>query len=83
MGNRMNPRYIQDMVKRYAKKAWIDKDISPHSLRHSFDTDLLRETKNIRLVQKALGHSDISTTMVYTHIVDEELEGALKNLRSS
>ncbi|MFW5686804.1 MAG: tyrosine-type recombinase/integrase [Halanaerobium sp.] len=83
MGNKMNLRYIQDMVKRYAKKAGIDKDISPHTLRHSFATDLLRETKNIRLVQKALGHSDISTTMVYTHIVDEELEGALKNLRSS
>ena len=71
------------MVKRYAKKAGINKDISPHTLRHTFATDLLRETKNIRLVQKALGHSDISTTMVYTHIVDEELEGALKNLRSS
>ena len=83
MGNKMNPRYIQDMVKRYAKKAGINKDISPHTLRHTFATDLLRETKNIRLVQKALGHSDISTTMVYTHIVDEELEGALKNLRSS
>ncbi len=79
----MNPRYIQDMVKRYAKKAGINKDISPHTLRHTFATDLLRGTKNIRLVQKALGHSDISTTMVYTHIVDEELEGALKNLRSS
>ena len=83
MGNKMNPRYIQDMVKRYSQKSGINKDISPHTLRHTFATDLLRETKNIRLVQKALGHSDISTTMVYTHIVDEELEGALKNLRSS
>ena len=68
---------------RYAKKAGINKDISLHTLRHTFATDLLKETKNIRLVQKALNHSDISTTMVYTHIVDEELEGALKNLKSS
>lgn len=74
-------RYLRKMVKRYSKKANIDKNVSPHTLRHTFATDLYRETKNIRLVQKALGHSDISTTMIYTHIVDEELEGALKGLR--
>lgn len=69
------------MVVNYAEKAGITKKISPHTLRHSFGTDLLRDTKNIRLVQKALGHSDLSTTMIYTHIVDDELEDALKNFR--
>jgi integrase/recombinase XerD len=54
----------------------------PHTLRHTFATDLYRETKNIRLVQKALGHADLSTTMIYTHIVDEELEDALRTFRS-
>ena len=71
---------IRRMVKNYADKAgisWAD-DVSPHTLRHTFATNLLRETGNIRLVQKALGHADISTTQIYTWIVDEELEGAMK-----
>ena len=70
------------MVKRKAKKAGIDKDIHPHTLRHSFATDLYRESKNLRLVQKALGHSSISATEVYTHIIDEELEKEMKFFRS-
>lgn len=69
------------MVKRYAKRAGIEKDIHPHTLRHTFATDLLRQAKNIRLVQKALGHSSLSTTQIYTHIVDEELGDALKSFR--
>lgn len=77
----INSRYLRAMVKRLANKAGIDKDVHPHTLRHTFATDLYRETKNLRLVQKALGHSDISTTQIYTHIVDEELESALKCFR--
>ncbi len=82
-GGKLDPRYIQRMVKRYAVKAGIEKDISPHTLRHSFATDLYRETTNIRLTQKALGHSNLATTQIYTHIVDEELEGALKSFRTA
>ncbi|SDM41339.1 tyrosine-type recombinase/integrase [Halarsenatibacter silvermanii] len=82
VGNKINRRYVQDMVKRYAEKAGIDKNISPHTLRHTFATDLYRETGKIRLVQKALGHADLSTTMIYTHIVDDEMEEALKNFRN-
>ncbi len=59
-----------ETLKTYAEKAEIEKDISPHTLRHTFATDLYRETGKIRLVQKALGHADLSTTMIYTHIVD-------------
>jgi len=81
LGGPLNPRYIQRMVKRYAVKAGIEKDITPHTLRHSFATDLYRETTNIRLTQKALGHANLATTQIYTHIVDEELEGALKSFR--
>jgi len=78
-GGKLDPRYIQRMVKRYAVKADIEKDISPHTLRHTFATDLYRETTNIRLTQMALGHSNLATTQIYTHIVDEELEGALRS----
>lgn len=77
----LDDRGIRRMLDKYAEKAGITKKISPHTLRHTYATDLLRATKNIRLVQKALGHVDLSTTMIYTHIVDEEYEDALKNFR--
>ncbi len=71
---------IRNMLYKYSQKAGI-KRISPHTLRHTFATELYRNTKNIRLVQKALGHSELSTTMIYTHIVDDELENAMKKMR--
>jgi site-specific recombinase XerD len=77
-----SPRSVRRTVKTYAHKAAIVNadEISPHTLRHTFATRLLRRTGNIRMVQKALGHSDLSTTMLYTHIVDDELEDAMKNM---
>ena len=56
-------------------------DRHPDNLRHSFATDFLRETHNIRLVQKALSHSNLATPQIYTHIVDEKLEEALESFR--
>lgn len=83
-GGQVQTRYLRSMVKSYAKKAEIAEwgRVSPHTLRHTFATDLFRETKNIRLVQKALGHADLATTMIYTHIVDDEMEAAMKSLRA-
>lgn len=78
---KLDDRNVRRMVAEYSEKAGITKNVSPHTFRHTFASDLLRATKNIRLVQKALGHEDLSTTMIYTHIVDEEFEDALKNLR--
>jgi len=80
-GKPISPRYVQQMVKRYAIRAGISKNIHSHTLRHSFATDLYRETSKIRLVQKVLGHSDLSTTMIYTHIHDPE--EAMKPLRQT
>lgn len=80
-GGQLDDRYLRAMVKRYGLKAGIVKDVHPHMLRHTFATDLYSQTKNIRMVQKALGHSDLSTTMIYTHIIDDEMEDALKNFR--
>jgi len=79
-GQPLGHRYVQRMVKRYASKAGIDKNSSPHI---PFATDLYRETSKIRLVQKVLGHSDLSTTMIYTHIFDEEVESALESFRQA
>jgi site-specific recombinase XerD len=81
-GTMVATAHLRRSVKRYARDAEIDEvgRVSPHTLRHTFATRLYRETGNIRMVQKALGHSDLSTTMIYTHIVDEELEGAMKGL---
>ena len=70
------------MVKRLAQQAGISKDVHPHMLRHTFATDLLRQTKNLRLTQKALGHPRLPRLMIYTHIVDDEMEEALKTFRA-
>lgn len=82
-GKPVSNRYVQAMLKRYAAKAGIARSVHPHLLRHTFATDLLRDAKNIRIVQRALGHARIATTELYTHIVDEELEGALKSFRQA
>jgi len=76
-GRAVSRRYVQQMVKRYATKAGIEKRTHPHTLRHTFATDLHHRSCNIRLVQKVLGHSDISTTMIYTHLNDDEVRDAL------
>jgi len=81
-GTKVATSHLRRSVKRYARDADIEEvgRVSPHTLRHTFATRLYRDTGKIRMVQKALGHSDLSTTMIYTHVVDEALETALKSL---
>jgi len=80
-GKQLVDRDVRETIVTYANIAGITKKISPHTLRHTFATDLLRATNNLRVVQKAMGHEDIRTTAIYTHIVDTELEEAMKNFR--
>ncbi len=70
---RLTQRSVQRMIEKYAKLAGITKHVSPHTMRHSFATDLLMNGADIRSVQGMLGHSNISTTQVYTHVTDAHL----------
>ena len=70
---RLTTRSIERLVKYYAAKAGLSKKVTPHSLRHSFATDLLMNGADIRSVQALLGHSSITTTQIYTHITDRQL----------
>lgn len=71
---RLTPRSVQRMVARYALLAGITKHVSPHTLRHSFATDLLMNGADLRSVQALLGHSNIATTQIYTHVTDPHLK---------
>ncbi len=75
---RLTPRSIQRIVKHYATKAGIYKKVTPHVLRHSFATDLLSNGADMRSVQMMLGHANIATTQVYTHVTDKQLRDVHK-----
>jgi site-specific recombinase XerD len=70
----LTPRSIQRMVRFYATKAGISRKVTPHILRHSFATDLLRNGADLRSVQMLLGHANITTTQIYTHVTDKHLK---------
>ena len=80
-GSQLSVRYIQFMVKRYAKKAGIDKAITPHTLRHSFATGFIRQGQNVMRLKKILGHSDISTTQIYVTLANKDVEEAMNGFK--
>jgi len=79
---RLTTRSIQRVISKYARLAGITKHVSPHTMRHSFATDLLINGADIRSVQSMLGHSSITTTQIYTHVTDERLREVYEKFHS-
>ena len=79
---RLTARSVQRLVSRYALLAGITKHVSPHTMRHSFATDLLMNGADLRAVQAMLGHSNISTTQIYTHVTDPHLKDVHERFHS-
>jgi len=80
-GKKLSDRYIQQMVKRYSKKADINKNISPHTLRHTFATEYYRQTKDIETLRRILGHADISATTIYITLANIDVENGMKSFK--
>ena len=80
--SRLTSRSIERIIKYYAIKAGISKKVTPHVIRHSFATDLLRNGADLRSVQMLLGHANIGTTQIYTHITDKELRNVHKKFHN-
>ena len=80
-GSKLSIRYIQFMVKRYAKKAGIDKDITPHTFRHTYATQYYKQTKDIETLRRILGHSNIGTTTIYITLANIDVENGMKSFK--
>lgn len=77
----LSPRYIQMMIKKYAEEIGINKKVTPHILRHSFATHLLKNGVDIRAIQQLLGHTNLSTTQIYTSVDMETLKNLYDNAK--
>lgn len=79
---KLTPRSVERIIKHYAIKAGITKKVTPHVIRHSFATDLLQNGADLRSVQMLLGHANIGTTQIYTHVTDKHLRDIHKKFHN-
>jgi site-specific recombinase XerD len=79
---RLTPRSVQRIIRHYATIAGITRKVTPHVIRHSFATDLLSNGADLRSVQALLGHANIATTQIYTHVTDKHLRDIHKKFHS-
>ena len=75
---RLTARSVQRLIKKYVLRSGIATDATPHTLRHTFATGLLREGADLRSVQELLGHANVSTTQIYTHVTNKQLKDVHK-----
>jgi len=80
-GKKLSTRYIQAMVGRCSKKAGIKKNVTPHTLRHTFATEFYRQTKDIETLKRLLGHTNINTTQIYITLANIDVENAMNSFR--
>ena len=73
IGNRLSPRYVQKFIEKIRNQLGLEKNVTPHSFRHSFASHLLMNGVDLRTLQMLLGHSSLSTTQIYTHVAKERL----------
>lgn len=79
-GNKISRQFIFNMIKKECLKKGIKKNVSPHTLRHTFATHLLKNGADLRIIQELLGHENLSTTQIYTHISKEKLQSEYNNI---
>jgi integrase/recombinase XerD len=80
-GRRINYKAVERLIDKYSKKAGIIKRVTPHVLRHTLATSLLRRGADIRIIQQLLGHASVATTQIYTHVDDRALKDAYKRAK--
>ena len=82
-GNKLSSRYVEILIKKYAERAGIKKKVTPHVLRHSFATHLLKHGVDIRIIQQLLGHASLSTTQIYTSVDMETVKDIYDKAREN